>query len=144
MVDSPKPSRRHLPRAPHACQLCRTKKARCDGQHPCSNCRSRSSTCVYPPRRSNRPTSRKLRDGGQSNTEIIETDSRDTGFQNARSIEPHPAACQAEPAWDGGRGLAPESQGLPSQKSLENDNGELSEIGNIDPLPERITPYYEV
>jgi len=147
MADSPKPSRRRLSRAPHACQLCRTKKARCDGQHPCSNCRSRSSTCVYPPRRNNRPAARRLHDEGQRNTEIaeiVERDSRDPGFQNPGSIEPHNTAYQAEPAWDGVHGLTPGSQDLPSQRSQENDNWQVNEIGNNDPLPERIPPCYHV
>ncbi|ENH74716.1 Activator of stress proteins 1 [Fusarium oxysporum f. sp. cubense race 1] len=32
------PSRRNLPRASHACQRCRAKKAKCDQQQPCANC----------------------------------------------------------------------------------------------------------
>ncbi|GME43723.1 putative C6 transcription protein [Neofusicoccum parvum] len=42
---SPKPPRR--PRAIQACNLCRSKKYKCDGVCPCSHCRRRGLHCVY-------------------------------------------------------------------------------------------------
>ncbi|KAH6954597.1 fungal-specific transcription factor domain-containing protein [Fusarium avenaceum] len=41
------PSRRNLPRASHACQRCRAKKAKCDQQQPCGNCVKHSHQCTY-------------------------------------------------------------------------------------------------
>ena len=46
-------SRRNLPRASHACQRCRVKKAKCDQQQPCSNCTKHAQTCTYELRRRN-------------------------------------------------------------------------------------------
>lgn len=53
-------SRRNLPRASHACQWCRKKKAKCDQRQPCSNCIKHSNNCVYGVKRKNarRRTSR--------------------------------------------------------------------------------------
>lgn len=50
------PSRRHFPRASHACQRCREKKARCNQQQPCSNCVKHACDCVYGARRKNATT----------------------------------------------------------------------------------------
>ncbi|PNP78734.1 hypothetical protein FNYG_07876 [Fusarium nygamai] len=47
------PSRRNLPRASHACQRCRAKKAKCDQQQPCANCVRHEWDCVYGLRRKN-------------------------------------------------------------------------------------------
>jgi hypothetical protein len=44
-------SRRNLPRASHACQLCRLKKARCDQRQPCANCVKHSFKCIYTAKR---------------------------------------------------------------------------------------------
>jgi hypothetical protein len=44
-------SRRNLPRASHACQWCRAKKAKCNQQQPCSNCVKHSIDCEYGIRR---------------------------------------------------------------------------------------------
>jgi hypothetical protein len=44
-------SRRNLPRATHACQLCRAKKAKCDQRQPCSSCLKHSVQCEYGVRR---------------------------------------------------------------------------------------------
>ncbi|KAF2659393.1 hypothetical protein K491DRAFT_591111 [Lophiostoma macrostomum CBS 122681] len=49
----PLPSRRNLPRASHACERCRTKKAKCDQRQPCANCISHAEQCVYGLRRRN-------------------------------------------------------------------------------------------
>jgi hypothetical protein len=46
-------SRRNLPRASHACQRCRAKKAKCDQRKPCANCIRHSHNCVYGIRRRN-------------------------------------------------------------------------------------------
>ncbi|KAI9148173.1 putative transcriptional regulatory protein [Paramyrothecium foliicola] len=43
--------RRNLPRASHACQWCRTKKAKCNQRQPCSNCIKHSVDCEYGIRR---------------------------------------------------------------------------------------------
>jgi hypothetical protein len=40
---------RNRPRASHACQRCRAKKAKCDQNQPCSNCVRYSSACVFTP-----------------------------------------------------------------------------------------------
>lgn len=34
-------------RPPMSCQLCRSKKLRCDRSEPCSNCALRKVECVY-------------------------------------------------------------------------------------------------
>jgi hypothetical protein len=47
------PSRRNLPRASHACQRCRVKKAKCDQRQPCANCIKHSHECTYGLRRRN-------------------------------------------------------------------------------------------
>ncbi len=54
LPDGPVPSpdttpinRRSQPRASHACQMCRLKKARCNQEDPCSYCQKRSFRCVY-------------------------------------------------------------------------------------------------
>ncbi|KAH7113458.1 fungal-specific transcription factor domain-containing protein [Dactylonectria estremocensis] len=47
------PSRRNLPRASHACQRCRAKKAKCDQRQPCGNCTKHSQECTYGLRRRN-------------------------------------------------------------------------------------------
>ncbi|KAK7542169.1 C6 transcription factor [Phyllosticta citribraziliensis] len=44
-ASSPRPPRR--PRAIQACGLCRSKKYKCDGVSPCSNCKRRGLSCVY-------------------------------------------------------------------------------------------------
>ncbi|KAK8244626.1 putative C6 transcription factor [Phyllosticta capitalensis] len=44
-ASSPKPPRR--PRAIQACNLCRSKKYKCDGISPCSHCKRRGLNCVY-------------------------------------------------------------------------------------------------
>ncbi|PSN73822.1 hypothetical protein BS50DRAFT_287 [Corynespora cassiicola Philippines] len=46
-------SRRNLPRASHACQRCRAKKAKCNQRRPCSNCIKHSVECEYGIRRRN-------------------------------------------------------------------------------------------
>jgi hypothetical protein len=46
-VQSPPPSRRNLPRASQACQMCRIKKARCNQRQPCMNCIRHQFSCVY-------------------------------------------------------------------------------------------------
>jgi hypothetical protein len=46
-------NRRSLPRASHACQWCRQKKAKCDQQRPCSTCIKQNVDCVYGIRRRN-------------------------------------------------------------------------------------------
>lgn len=51
-------SRRNLPRASHACQRCRAKKARCDQRQPCANCTKYIQECTYGPRRRNGPDRR--------------------------------------------------------------------------------------
>jgi hypothetical protein len=43
--------RRNLPRASHACQWCRAKKAKCNQNQPCSNCVKHSINCEYGIRR---------------------------------------------------------------------------------------------
>ncbi|KAK8024710.1 polyketide synthase [Apiospora arundinis] len=43
----PPNQRTRRPRAARACDLCRTKKNKCDESHPCSYCRSRNVPCVY-------------------------------------------------------------------------------------------------
>lgn len=49
------PSRRNLPRASHACERCRVKKAKCDQRQPCSNCVKHFQECIYGlPRQSGR------------------------------------------------------------------------------------------
>jgi hypothetical protein len=138
MSDSPRPSRRHLPRALHACQLCRIKKARCDQQEPCSNCRARSSTCVYPPRRNSRPVATRTGGERQPDTVIAERASRDSSSLNSTRIEPLNVSDRGDLAWDGGHGRTPESmirvsQDLTSQISQESDNREVDANGNIDP-----------
>jgi hypothetical protein len=40
---------RNRPRASHACQRCRARKAKCDQSQPCSNCVRYSSACVFTP-----------------------------------------------------------------------------------------------
>ncbi|KAK7217338.1 hypothetical protein V2G26_005341 [Clonostachys chloroleuca] len=47
------PSRRNLPRASHACQRCRVKKAKCDQRQPCANCVKHFHECTYGLRRRN-------------------------------------------------------------------------------------------
>ncbi|KAL6806180.1 hypothetical protein J3E68DRAFT_390550 [Trichoderma sp. SZMC 28012] len=47
----PLQSRRNLPRASHACQRCRAKKAKCDQQQPCANCVKHFHQCTYGLRR---------------------------------------------------------------------------------------------
>ncbi|KAJ9216050.1 transcriptional regulator family: Fungal Specific TF [Paecilomyces variotii] len=44
--DLPPPKRSSL-QQPVSCQLCRTRKLKCDRERPCSNCSSRNTTCVY-------------------------------------------------------------------------------------------------
>lgn len=46
-------SRRNLPRASHACQRCRAKKAKCDQRQPCANCIKHSHDCMYGIRKRN-------------------------------------------------------------------------------------------
>lgn len=50
------PRRQNLPRATHACQWCRVKKAKCDQQQPCLNCTKHSVNCEYGIRRRNART----------------------------------------------------------------------------------------
>ena len=57
------PVQRFVPRASHACQTCRLKKARCDQQTPCSFCQKHSVNCVYSLRRNSQSLSRQSRDG---------------------------------------------------------------------------------
>ncbi|RBA15675.1 hypothetical protein FPRO05_12282 [Fusarium proliferatum] len=38
---------RRGPRTPHACEICRYKKIKCDGLMPCQSCRFREANCVY-------------------------------------------------------------------------------------------------
>jgi hypothetical protein len=40
-------TRKRGPRITRACQLCRARKVRCDGQSPCSGCRPSGVACVY-------------------------------------------------------------------------------------------------
>jgi len=54
-------TRRNLPRASHACQWCRVKKAKCDQCQPCAHCVKHSVACVYGIRRN-----RKSREQSQS------------------------------------------------------------------------------
>ncbi|KAK9444773.1 Zn(2)-C6 fungal-type DNA-binding domain protein [Metarhizium brunneum] len=49
----PLPGPRNLPRASHACQRCRAKKARCDQRQPCANCIKHLEECTYGLRRRN-------------------------------------------------------------------------------------------
>ncbi|KAF5597385.1 hypothetical protein FPANT_4073 [Fusarium pseudoanthophilum] len=63
------PSRRNLPRASHACQRCRAKKAKCDQQQPCANCVRHEWDCVYGLRRKNaRASTVSVLNDGQRNT----------------------------------------------------------------------------
>ncbi|KAG5769323.1 hypothetical protein H9Q72_003417 [Fusarium xylarioides] len=63
------PSRRNLPRASHACQRCRAKKAKCDQQQPCANCVRHEWDCVYGLRRKNaRPSTVSVLNDVQRNT----------------------------------------------------------------------------
>ena len=39
--------KRKRPRAARACELCRTKKYRCDERDPCSRCKKRNTPCIY-------------------------------------------------------------------------------------------------
>lgn len=39
--------KRKRPRAARACELCRTKKYRCDESYPCAHCRRLNTQCVY-------------------------------------------------------------------------------------------------
>lgn len=58
------PSRRNLPRASHACQRCRVKKAKCDQRQPCANCIKHLHECTYGLRRRSERTVRStLRPG---------------------------------------------------------------------------------
>ncbi|KAH7074057.1 fungal-specific transcription factor domain-containing protein [Paraphoma chrysanthemicola] len=61
-------NRRSLPRASHACQWCRQKKAKCDQQRPCSTCIKQNVDCVYGIRRRN---GRKRNVQGQAREEIL-------------------------------------------------------------------------
>ena len=51
------PVRRFVPRASHACETCRLKKARCDQRTPCSFCQKHSVNCVFSSRRNGRSLS---------------------------------------------------------------------------------------
>jgi hypothetical protein len=51
--------RARRPRAARACDLCRSKKNKCDESYPCSYCRSRHVQCVY---QGQQPSSRRYTD----------------------------------------------------------------------------------
>lgn len=46
-----------IPKRVHACDLCRSKKIRCVGDNPCSNCAEHGASCIFTPhqRRRKRP-----------------------------------------------------------------------------------------
>jgi len=77
-------SRRNLPRASHACQSCRLKKARCDQRTPCSNCVNHSFVCIYTAKRTA---------GATKNTETLSTvghedkGTRDKSLRTPMSID---------------------------------------------------------
>lgn len=50
---------RNLPRASHACQSCRMKKARCDQRQPCTYCVKHFLTCIYTAKRKRAPAKQK-------------------------------------------------------------------------------------
>lgn len=65
-VQPPAGGPRNRPRASHACQRCRAKKAKCDQNQPCSNCVRCSSACVFiPGNRGMRNTRYRLSSQGQ-------------------------------------------------------------------------------
>lgn len=45
--DNSTPLRRRGPRITRACEQCRGRKVRCDGQRPCSGCRGGGAACLY-------------------------------------------------------------------------------------------------
>ncbi|KAF3015182.1 hypothetical protein E8E15_004432 [Penicillium rubens] len=64
-------TRKRGPRITRACQLCRARKVRCDGQSPCSGCRPSGVACVYRTSESKRtrgPT--RVRSGNPSETSV--------------------------------------------------------------------------
>lgn len=55
------PASKRKPRVSLACEQCRTRKVRCDGQNPCSGCRHSGTSCVYrSPRREKKQAVRSV------------------------------------------------------------------------------------
>jgi hypothetical protein len=74
-------SRRNLPRASHACQWCRAKKAKCNQQQPCSNCVKHSIDCEYGiRRRAGRKKSNYIQERA-----YIDTSERESAFPSPAS-----------------------------------------------------------
>jgi hypothetical protein len=106
-------SRRNLPRASHACQRCRLKKAKCDQRQPCGNCTKHVQECTYGLRRRN---------------------TREKSIHNTRSVQaglssplPSPWSGQDEPSQRGGLERTPLSDHLC--------------MYFLDPLGSRLLPY---
>lgn len=59
MIVSPVQKKRD--RVSKACQFCRKKKIKCDGNQPCGNCSSANSECIYPSESERKPRSKKAK-----------------------------------------------------------------------------------
>jgi hypothetical protein len=113
---------RNRPRASHACQRCRAKKAKCDQSQPCSNCVRYSSACVFTP--GNRGGSRR------------NTSTRDKSFnqdQHARHSDPTQASQLSDVPVGASRAAA-----LPQDKDTSRPS--MSVLSEPDPVGDRASP----
>ena len=113
---------RNRPRASHACQRCRAKKAKCDQSQPCSNCVRYSSSCVFTP--GNRGGSRR------------NTSTRDKSSDQDHHVR-HPDSTRASPPSDV-TVAASRAAAFPQDKNTSGPS-----ISTLDSVEDRVSPPHD-
>ncbi|KAH8679199.1 hypothetical protein BGZ61DRAFT_535619 [Ilyonectria robusta] len=88
------PVKRRAPYAPRACDVCRRRKGRCDGQKPCEYCHSRAMDCCYSDGNALRHDSQNHDDQALDNV-TNDTQTHDSQAHLMPSTEPDGSAPQA-------------------------------------------------
>ncbi|KAJ9151658.1 hypothetical protein NKR19_g4795, partial [Coniochaeta hoffmannii] len=124
MDDSPEPIRKRL-RTSHACDICRSRKIRCDGNNPCASCKVADTQCTYGSEASSRGKSDLILEGVQRVEKYLQELNA-----NLASSAPSPVLFRGT------------RQSLLSPNHPSSSNRQGSSFSQWSPLPEVLQPHH--
>lgn len=139
------PNVRSIPNCPKACSSCRTRKVKCDGCRPCSNCRNHEKECFYPLSQRGKRNRTRGRNPLEERLSRVESFMQMASFENAQAsvMIPTETINYQSPSQIGDEILQTSQSLVQTQQSPRSAFPDLPKVGDEPPtarFPPRLGP----